>query len=100
MIWPEAIEGFEAVGRTDLADILREAVACFPSPPARDRELRCNALEEVDENALDDLTHRYYEAEEDLFGALLAYIRAQPDAFYFDGDMYMPPPEPTTKRED
>jgi hypothetical protein len=100
MIWPEAIEGFEAVGRADLADILREAVSRFPSPPARDRERRWNALEKMGRNALDDLTRRYYDAEEDLFGALLTYVRGQPEAFYFEGDMYMPPPLPPTKRED
>lgn len=97
MIWPEAIEGFEAIGRGDLADILRQAAARFPSPPARDRQLRWKAMDEMDENALSDLTTRYYEEEGDFYDELFVYIRSQPDAFYFDGDIYMPPPLPNPK---
>lgn len=94
MIWPEAVEGFAAIGREDLSNILREAVACFPSPPARDRKLRQKALEGLNEGALDDLTNRYYDAEGNFYDDLLTYIRSQPEAFYFDGHVYAPPPLP------
>ncbi len=94
MIWPEAIEGFEAIGRRDLAEIMSAAVACFPSPPARDRKTRCEALDALAEDALDDLTGRYYDLEGDLFGEIMAYIRSQPEAFYFDDVIYTPPARP------
>jgi hypothetical protein len=99
MIWPEAVEGFQAIGREDLAEVLRQAASCFPSPPARDRELRVLAMEEMAEDALDSLTSRYYDLEGDLFGELLSYIRNQPEAFYFEGDVYMPPPLPSSGRD-
>jgi hypothetical protein len=46
------------------------------------------------EDALDDLTGRYYDLEGDLFGEIMAYIRSQPEAFYFDDVIYTPPARP------
>lgn len=95
MIWPEALEGFEAIGRADLAAIVKEAAARFPSPPARDRALREDALDLMDADFA-DLDDRYYASHDDLFDAVMAYIREQPDAFYFDGYIHMPPPKRDT----
>lgn len=54
----------------------------------------------MDEGLLDDLTSRYYDAEGDLFGDILQYIKRQPEAFYFNGVIYAPPPYPPVPRED
>jgi hypothetical protein len=100
MIWPEAIEGFEAMGRHDLAQIVLEATRKFRSPPARERALRWQGLDAMDRGALNELTDRYYDLEGDLFDDILAYIRNQPDAFYFEGDVYMPPPLASPGQQD
>lgn len=87
MIWPEALEGLTAIGRDDMSAILREAVSRFPSPPMRDRDQRIDALEarSID---FDDLDGRYYEAEGELWDALIAFIRKQPAEFRFDGVVF------------
>jgi hypothetical protein len=95
VLLPEAVEGFDAIGRPDLADILREAAACFPAN--QDREIGPLAMREMPQ-ALRELTTRYYKAEGDLFGNLLAYIHGQPAAFYFDGEIYAIQPLPPEKR--
>ena len=94
MIWPEAVEGFDAIGRQDLSSIVREAAARFPLPPSRDGHERNKAMDEMAEGALDDLTSRYYQTADDgyLHEHILAYIRRHPDAFYFDGVIHAPPP--------
>lgn len=89
IILPEAAEGFEAIGRSDIADILRESAACFPS--VRDRDIGPLAMREMPAE-LKQLTLRYYKVEGDFFGRLLEYIRGRPEAFYFDGEVYAPPP--------
>jgi hypothetical protein len=94
MMLPEAVEGFEAIGRKDLAEILDTAAACFPH--ARDREIGALAMNEMPV-ALKELTHRYWDAEGDFDANLLAYIRSQPEAFYFDGEIYAAPPLPVEK---
>ena len=95
ILLPEAVEGFDAIGRSDIADILREAAACFPATP--NREIGPLSMKEMPQ-ALDELTRRYYREEGDFFGPLLAYIRSQPAAFYFDGEIHAPPPLPPEER--
>lgn len=93
MVWPEALEGFEAIGCQELAMVLREAIERFPKPMPRERKDRERLFEENPRVSLRDLDTRYYEgAEGTLRPALMAYIRAQPEAFYFDGDVVKPPP--------
>lgn len=91
MVWPEALEGFDAIGRPDLSAILREAVARFPSPPPREREPREDLLDACESN-FDDLDDLYFAQEGDIYDALMTYIRAQPEAFYFAGEVLKPPP--------
>ncbi len=91
MVWPEALEGLEAIGRADLAAILREAAARFPAPPSRERAQREDVLDEA-EIEFNDLDERFFVAMAGLDHALLAYIRAQPEAFYFDGVVNKPAP--------
>lgn len=90
MVWPEAIEGLEAIGRADLAVILTGAVSRFSSPPSRERDER-EAQLGGDKIDFDDLDTRYWDNENDLWDALMAYIKKQPDAFYFEGVVNKPP---------
>lgn len=90
MVWPEALEGLESIGRSDLAVILKEAVNRFSSPPSRERDQREAQLER-DEIDFDDLDSRYWDIEHDLWDALMIYIWKQPDAFYFEGFVNKPP---------
>jgi hypothetical protein len=98
MSWPDAVEGFAAIGRDDLANILREAAAAFPLSSGRNRKIHEVAVRDMPP-VLEDLTGRYYDAEGDLYGALMSYVRSQPEAFYFDGKVHMPPREPQTDRD-
>lgn len=89
MVWPEALEGYEAIGRPDLAGILREAAARFASPPSRERNER-EAQLDADQIDFDDLDERYFRDDSALWDALLAYIKQRPEAFYFDGIIAKP----------
>ncbi|MEZ5971179.1 MAG: DMP19 family protein [Hyphomonadaceae bacterium] len=89
MIWPDALEGYEAIGRPDLAAVVREAVARFSEPPSRERIVRQEQVER-DEPEFDDLDRRFYDGEGGLRDALIAFIKKQPEAFYFDGVVKKP----------
>lgn len=75
---PEALRGYEAIGRTDLADLLRQAMTRLRPEYPRDRTARQRALKgglfrkRPDFNDLDD---RYYKliGEPDLYDTLNAY---------------------------
>jgi hypothetical protein len=84
MVWPEALEGYEAVGCSELATILGEAVARFNSPPSRERDAREEQLG-ADEIDFDDLDGRYFDNDDTVWDALLAYVRQHREAFHFDG---------------
>ncbi|MEQ1706953.1 MAG: DUF4375 domain-containing protein [Terricaulis sp.] len=86
MIWPDALEGLGRISRPDLQGILREAIQRFPTPPSRERDEREDQMAEHDV--------RFDGLDEELWGAgrahslsdsLIAYIRSQPEAFYFSG---------------
>ena len=51
---PEALEGFETIGRSDLAKLLREAMAYFGPSFPRDQESRCVALEKLQGDRRED----------------------------------------------
>jgi len=99
MVWPDALEGLAAIGRADLEKILRAAVERFPELPSRDRD------EREDQIAAGDI--RFDGLDEELWGicrahslsdSLMAYIRAQPEAFYFSGVVHRPPPRGPKKQ--
>lgn len=75
---PEALSGYEAIGRPDLADLLRQAMFRLRGDYPRDRTVRHRALEgglfrKVP--GFNDLDDRYYEliGASDLSDALNAY---------------------------
>jgi len=56
---PQARDGFVAIGRNDLAVLLEHAMARLGEPYLRDRDARCDRLEELDP-VFDDLEQQYY----------------------------------------
>lgn len=83
MLWPEALEGLEAIDREDLAKVLRAAAARFSRAPPRERAER-EALLDQEQPDFSDLDTAHYAAMDGLSEAAMAYIRRQPEAFYFD----------------
>lgn len=77
--WRDALAGFEEVGDTHRADILREAVATFPTEPAAARDLRMQQLAELEtdnEDAFDNLDSRYFKQRIDIDVILTRYMLA------------------------
>ncbi len=68
---PEAVDGFKAIGLPKTAALIAEAMARLPDPYPRDRDVRQNALDELDpedldeeddwESPFDDLDDRFFD---------------------------------------
>lgn len=69
---PQARDGFAAIGRNDLAALLEQAMARLGEPYLRDRDARCDRLEEIDPD-FDDLEEQYY--------SLVSGLRADLDRY-------------------
>jgi Domain of unknown function (DUF4375) len=63
---PEAADGFQAIGLCDLAALVRQAMSVFGAAYPRDREVRCEMLEQVagkdgeEGDPLDHLDQQFY----------------------------------------
>lgn len=93
MVWPDALEGLAKIGRPDLERILSEAIRRFRTPPSRERDEREGQLADV-EVGFRDLDEELWEhcRVHSLSESLMAYIRSQPEAFYFSGVVSRPSP--------
>jgi len=77
--WQDALVGFDEVGDTHRAELLREATAKFPTEPAADRDRRMQQLAELEadhDNAFEDLDSRYYQQRIDIDVILTRYMLA------------------------
>lgn len=90
IVWPDAVEGFEAIGLTKSATILREAVARLGTE-SRVRVERQMALE-LSEPDFDEFDRAFLEQEThgDIDERACAYARARPADFYFEGKVTRP----------
>jgi hypothetical protein len=88
IVWRDALAGYRAMGLDEAAAILEESASRMGGDPSMDRQTRQLQLTNLrpDFNDLDD---RYYACQEEIdFGAaMLDYVRAHREAFYFDGDV-------------
>lgn len=91
VVWREALAGFGALGLDSYAGPLRAAVARLGGDVPLDREAREARLDAF-HGDFDDLDQRFYalDRQASLRGALTRAIRAQPDAFTFDGLLERP----------
>lgn len=84
IVWPDALEGFRAIGAEKAFAILFEAASRFDVKPSRERDLRIEQLERV-EAGFDDLDDRFYELDEDIYTLTIEYARKHRLDFYFNG---------------
>jgi hypothetical protein len=91
IVWQDAIRGFEAIGLSEGAEIIRESAKKFSMPPSLDREKRDRQLTS-DRPTFDDLDDRFYalEKREDLDAKMIEYARSKPTEFYFEGEVKRP----------
>jgi len=85
IVWEHAVQGFEAIGLTEGADILRTASGRIGGA-ARDRFERQAQLERANAD-FEDLDSRFYRLDEsgELDRKMLAFARQHPTDFYFKG---------------
>lgn len=83
--WKQALAGLEAMGCTERAAILREAVRTFgASGPSIDRKARQEELSKLarkDDELFDALDSRYYESKEIIDVFATRYVIANADSF-------------------
>jgi Domain of unknown function (DUF4375) len=93
IVWRDALEGYEAAGISDAHAILREAADRLGGDPPLEKTARCELFRRLDP-VFDDLDDRFYgmlNADTAcLDDRIMAYVRANGDAFAFDGMVRKP----------
>jgi hypothetical protein len=86
IVWPDAIEGFTAIGVPEGALILRESAERLGGSPSLEREERNRQLQQRKPD-FEDLDNRFdkLQGAVNLDARILEYARKQPSAFYFKG---------------
>ena len=90
-VWPEALEGFEAMELMQAHQLLHDAVERMGGSPSLDGTERNTQLHNVCPD-FDDLDDGYYKLieEMDFAAAIMKFIRGRPQDFYFSGDVRKP----------
>jgi hypothetical protein len=85
IVWTDAQEGFNAIGASEVAEIVAESARRLGGKPSLNREERQHQLERS--KPLDDLDAKLFEFEKqvDLDTRLMHYIRKNRNKFYFFG---------------
>jgi hypothetical protein len=95
MVWADALAGLKAIGAKPVESVLAEAVSRFGEPPSFETDERQGQLRSLYEagGTLNDLDEIFFALPDrfDLEATVLAYIRANAAAFYFDGAVKRPP---------
>ena len=99
IVWEDALKGFELIGATKCAEILRDVInKCGGSIPF-DREEREELLDKItinpdDEDKPIDLFEQndsdFYEEDDELETIIMAYVQAHAEDFVFIGDVEVP----------
>ena len=85
IVWQDALEGFSAIGQPKIAKLISESVKKMGGSPSFDQEERQDVMERIQPD-FDDLDRKFYDMKSDpIEGALMKYINARPQAFYFSG---------------
>lgn len=90
IVWRDVLAGFEEMGLSDYASVVRESASLLGGDPPLDRAKREAILEGLGpeiEDKFDALDTRYYalEVSQSLDEALLVYMRKHSRDFEFDG---------------
>jgi hypothetical protein len=73
----EAPAALEAIGALRAASIVRSANEVLPGGPSRDPDDREDALDELPDDAFEELDERFLAYDDDLSSLLYAYVQAQ-----------------------
>lgn len=87
MVWKDAIEGYNAIGLKEYADIIEESISRIGVNPSFVRQERIDQLD--DDADFDDIDDKFYQLQDkiDSHSAMLDYIKAHREKFYFEGDI-------------
>jgi hypothetical protein len=88
IVWGDARDGFEAIGLSRAATIIRISADRLGGSPSRDRQERSDQLEEETPD-FDDCDEALYQLikKVDLEQLLMDYIRTRPRDFHFAGEV-------------
>lgn len=89
LVWEDAMQGFKEVGLLNNYEIIKESANRLGGNPSKDRHMRQDQLEEYDAE-FDDLDNKFYESSENIEVALIKYIRANKEKFYYSGSLMRP----------
>jgi hypothetical protein len=91
IVWRDAMDGFIAVGKPEVAKIIQDSARRMGDDPSFDREERNRTLEALRPD-FDDLDTLFYKVEDelDVDGALTSYVRRNAKAFLFSGEVTKP----------
>lgn len=88
IVWPDAIEGFDAIGMKEAELNLRSSTMLFRREPSRDHVTRVKQLEPIEVDAFVEFDDRFVWGSERQ--PLHSYIRENRSSFYFDGVVQIP----------
>jgi hypothetical protein len=93
IVWRDARDGLQAIGMPEAVGVLRGSAEILGGTPSMIRSVREGQLASVDTDAFDKLDKLFYDkVMPDLDDKVLAYIKANRAAFYFDGTVRKPVP--------
>jgi hypothetical protein len=86
IVWRDALEGFEAIGLSRGAEILRVAAERLGGSPSLDRSERQEQIERF-QPEFEDLDEAFgaLAAKNDINEQIMKYVRSRPADFYFSG---------------
>jgi hypothetical protein len=84
VVWRDALAALRALQAQELVVVLEESAQRLGGSPSLDRGERIEQLRTFGPD-FEDLDSRFYEAESDLDGRTISFIRSRPSDFYFTG---------------
>jgi hypothetical protein len=86
IVWQDACNGFAAMGLKEVASIILDSAKLLGGSPSLDRPSRQAQFEEFQPD-FREVDECFYDLESlvDLNAAMLAFVKANPAAFYFSG---------------
>jgi len=91
IVWRDAIECFDAIGATEISEIIKSSATRLGGSPSLDRNERNEALEKL-EPKFDDLDDRFYKLESqiDIEKLIKVFISKKKSDFVFNGKVVKP----------
>lgn len=93
IVWRDAMDGLQAIGMPEAVGVLKGSAELLGGTPSMIRSVREGQLARVETDAFDKLDKHFYDKiMPDLDDRVLAYIKANRAAFFFDGTVQKPVP--------